>query len=205
MRVSGRICLYFCNVSDTADFFSLAAAPTFVFPVTVFLVDEREAVFVGLRLAPPRISKTVCNEVGFTRNGVPRIIAARYLANVGEMRHAIAINMAKPIDVLIFHSSFTEIRHLKVALECLRCSKYRKLRGRGSTTLSSCLLIPYNVMSLQKVTDCHIACIRNQPPVTTDVPRVQNLPLTPELRTGAGVPFILNFVSAPTECCKCMC
>jgi hypothetical protein len=107
-------------------------------------------------LAPPRISKTVCNEVGFTRNGVPRIIAARYLANVGGMRHAIAINMAKPIDVLIFHSSFTEIRHFKVALECLRCSKYRKLRGRGSTTLSSCLLIPYHMISLQKVTDRHI-------------------------------------------------
>jgi hypothetical protein len=107
-------------------------------------------------LAPPRISKTVCNEVGFTRNGVPRIIAARYLANVGEMRHAIAISMAKPIDVLIFHSSFTEIRHFKVALERLRCSKHRKLRGRGSTTLSSCLLIPYHMISLQKVTDRHI-------------------------------------------------
>ena len=57
MRVKGRICWYFCNESEIADFFSFWAAPTFFLPVAV-LVLPSDATLDFRRLdAPPRISR----------------------------------------------------------------------------------------------------------------------------------------------------
>ena len=64
-RVKGRIFLYFDKVSESADFFSFSAAPTFFFPVAVLLLFElKEAVLdlaLDLDFAPPlNSSRDLC-------------------------------------------------------------------------------------------------------------------------------------------------
>ena len=61
IRVSGRMALYFDNVSERADFFSLDA-PTFFCPVAEYSEAVRPADFFLLDLedAPPRRVSSVC-------------------------------------------------------------------------------------------------------------------------------------------------